>query len=68
LLDGSTSPGSHPVAAVRGDLLERAGLPTRAAAALAGAADLTGNAQERELLLSRAADVMRIAGPDTHFP
>ena len=46
--------GSHLVPSVRGDLLERAGRHTEAAAAFAEAADLTGNGGERTLLLGRA--------------
>jgi len=52
-------PGSHLVAAVRGDLHERAGRTAEAAASFREAAGLTGNARERDLLLSRAADVDR---------
>jgi RNA polymerase sigma factor (sigma-70 family) len=46
--------GSHLVASVRGDLLERAGRPEEAAAAFTEAAGLTENAAERALLTARA--------------
>jgi RNA polymerase sigma factor (sigma-70 family) len=48
--------GSHLVAAVRGDLLERAGRLAEAAKAFSDAASLTDNEAERTLLLQRAAD------------
>jgi RNA polymerase sigma factor (sigma-70 family) len=48
--------GSHLVAAVRGDLLERAGRRADAAAAFAEAATLTDNEAERALLLRRSAN------------
>lgn len=44
----------HLVPAVRGDLLERAGRTTEAAAAFRDAAALTRNAAERQILISRA--------------
>jgi predicted RNA polymerase sigma factor len=46
--------GSHLELSVRGDLLERAGRFTEAAAAFTEAADLTANGGERILLLGRA--------------
>jgi RNA polymerase sigma factor (sigma-70 family) len=46
--------GSHLVPSVRGDLLERTGRLTEAAAAFTEAASLTGNQGERTLLLGRA--------------
>ncbi len=47
-------PGWHLVPAVRGDLLERAGRRTEAAAAFRDAAALTRNAVERSILLGRS--------------
>ncbi|MGY2702180.1 MULTISPECIES: RNA polymerase sigma factor [unclassified Nocardioides] len=47
-------PGWHLVAAVRGDLLERAGRQEEAARAFRDAAALTRNADERRILLRRA--------------
>jgi RNA polymerase sigma factor (sigma-70 family) len=46
--------GSPLLPSVRGDLLERAGLPDQAAAAFREAASLTRNEDERRLLLGRA--------------
>ena len=46
--------GWHLVPAVRGDLLERAGLPDEAARSFRDAASLTRNAAERRILLRRA--------------
>ncbi|MFE6508922.1 RNA polymerase sigma factor [Nocardioides sp. NPDC057767] len=51
--------GSHLLAGVRGDLLQRAGRHREAAAAFDEAASLTGNAGERELLERRAAACRR---------
>ena len=48
--------GSHLLLAVRGDLLERAGRRTEAAAAFREAASLTHNDDERALLLRRAEE------------
>lgn len=45
----------HLLPSVRGDLLERLGRDAEAAAAFATAAELAGNARERELLAGRAA-------------
>jgi RNA polymerase sigma-70 factor, ECF subfamily len=45
----------HLLPSVRGDLLEKAGRQDEAAAEFCRAAELTANARERELLLSRAA-------------
>jgi RNA polymerase sigma factor (sigma-70 family) len=59
VLDGVALPGSHLVHAVRGDLLQRAGREADAATSFREAADLTDNRQERDLLLSRAADATR---------
>jgi RNA polymerase sigma factor (sigma-70 family) len=47
--------GYHLLPAVRGDLLAKLGRPAEARAEFARAAELTGNAQERALLLDRAA-------------
>ena len=45
----------HLLPSVRGDLLEKAGRPDEAATEFKRAAELTTNARERDLLLSRAA-------------
>ena len=47
--------GYAPLHAVRGDLLEQLGRMGEARGEFARAADLTGNAREREVLLARAA-------------
>lgn len=54
-LPATALPGSHLVPSVRGDLLQRAGRLGEAEAAFRQAAALTGNADERTLLESRAA-------------
>ena len=55
IIDAVTGvPGWHLVAAVRGDLLERAGRQDEAVRAFRDAAALTRNADERRILLRRA--------------
>ncbi|MGR4893801.1 RNA polymerase sigma factor [Stenotrophomonas sp. LARHCG68] len=49
--------GYAPLAAVRGDLLDKLGRVAEARVAFELAAELSGNAREREVLLSRAAAV-----------
>jgi RNA polymerase sigma factor (sigma-70 family) len=52
----------HLLPAVRGDLLVKLGRPAEARAEFEAAAALTGNEQERALLLRRAADCRPVSG------
>jgi RNA polymerase sigma factor (sigma-70 family) len=56
VLEGVELPGSHLVAAVRADLLARAGRGAEAAGSFRAAAALTRNTSERVLLLRRATE------------
>lgn len=58
--------GSPLVSSVRGDLLEHAGRLVDAGVAFREAASLSGNTDEQELLLRRAADVETDAARSTH--
>jgi predicted RNA polymerase sigma factor len=55
LRDEPALAGYHLLPSVRGDLLEKLGRPEEARAEFERAAELTSNARERDLLLSRAA-------------
>ncbi|MCD9085734.1 RNA polymerase sigma factor [Stenotrophomonas sp. SY1] len=57
LADDARLQGYAPLAAVRGDLLDRLGRSAEARAAFTQAAALSGNARERDILLARAAGV-----------
>jgi predicted RNA polymerase sigma factor len=55
--------GYHLLPSVRGDLLAKLGCVDEARGELERAATLTRNAQERKLLLERAAECARAASP-----
>ena len=57
LSDDARLKGYAPLAAVRGELLDKLGRPAEARAAFELAAELSGNARERGILLARAAAV-----------
>lgn len=56
-LDEQALARSHLLPAVRGDLLERAGRSSEAAAAFRDAAERTSNESERKVLLARAHEL-----------